>query len=299
MSYETTHASEYEINVYLVNSFTRDNTGGNPAGVILNPPELSDTQKIEIARQVGFSETAFVYTGESAGEETDYKVDFFTPESEVDFCGHATLAVFFTLFSLNQLGAGTYSQKTKAGILNVTVSADGVIMEQALPITRQGPDVNTVAAALGIPTETITKTGLPIEIISTGLPDILVPVQPSQLDNLKPNYDAIAQLSREFDSIGFHVFELSREQPFTAHCRNFAPLYGINEESATGSASGALGCYLVKHVFPTENHFLLEQGRAMGCSSQIQVEISHQDQAISRVCVGGQAATIGIQTVHF
>ena len=299
MSYETTHASEYEINVYLVNSFTRDNTGGNPAGVIFNPPELSDTQKIEIARQVGFSETAFVYTGESAGEETDYKVDFFTPESEVDFCGHATLAVFFTLFSLNQLGAGTYSQKTKAGILNVTVSADGVIMEQALPITRQGPDVNAVATALGIPTETITKTGLPIEIISTGLPDILVPVQPSQLDNLKPDYDAIAQLSREFDSIGFHVFELSRELPFTAHCRNFAPLYGINEESATGSASGALGCYLVKHVFPTENHFLVELGRAMGCSSQIQGEISHQDQAISRVCVGGQAATIGIQTVHF
>lgn len=98
MSYETTHASEYEINVYLVNSFTRDNTGGNPAGVILNPPELNDTQKIEIARQVGFSETAFVYTGESAGEETDYKVDFFTPESEVDFCGHATLAVFLPYF---------------------------------------------------------------------------------------------------------------------------------------------------------------------------------------------------------
>lgn len=291
--------NEHTLNVHLVNSFTRNNTGGNPAGVVLNPPKLSDAQKITIARQVGFSETAFVYSGESAGEETDFKVDFFTPESEVDFCGHATLAVFFTLFSLNQLAAGTYSQKTKAGILNVTVSADGVIMQQTLPATRQGPDVNTVAAALGIPAETITETGLPIEIISTGLPDILVPVQSNQLDNLKPNYDAIAQLSREFDSIGFHVFELNQSPSFTAHCRNFAPLYGINEESATGSASGALGCYLVKHVFPTETHFLLEQGRAMGCSSQIQVEISHQDQAISRVYVGGQAATMGVQTVHF
>ena len=148
--------NEHTLNVHLVNSFTRNNTGGNPAGVVLNPPKLSDAQKITIARQVGFSETAFVYSGESAGEETDFKVDFFTPESEVDFCGHATLAVFFTLFSLNQLAAGTYSQKTKAGILNVTVSADGVTMQQTLPATRQGPDVNTVAAALGIPAETIT-----------------------------------------------------------------------------------------------------------------------------------------------
>ncbi|HHR6079793.1 TPA: PhzF family phenazine biosynthesis protein [Providencia alcalifaciens] len=289
----------HTLNVHLVNSFTRNNTGGNPAGVVLNPPKLTDEQKIAIARQVGFSETAFVYTGANVGEKTDFKVDFFTPESEVDFCGHATLAVFFTLFSLNQLTAGTYSQKTKAGILNVTVSADGVIMQQTLPVTRQGPDVNIVAAALGIPPETITETGLPIEIISTGLPDILVPVQPNQLDNLKPNYDSIAQLSREFDSIGFHVFELSPTLSFTAHCRNFAPLYGINEESATGSSSGALGCYLVKHVLPTETHFRLEQGRAMGCSSQIQVEISHQDQAISRVCVGGQAAMIGTQIVNF
>ncbi len=51
----------------------------------------------------------------------------------------------------------------------------------------------------------------------------------------------IAALSHKFDTIGFHVFELSHDQNITAHCRNFAPRYGINEESATGSSSGALG----------------------------------------------------------
>ncbi|PHM40249.1 putative phenazine biosynthesis protein [Xenorhabdus mauleonii] len=293
MQNEATRSVEHDIKVHLVNSFTRNNSGGNPAGVVLNPPDLSVAQKIAIARQVGFSETAFVY----AGEDTDFKVDFFTPESEVDFCGHATLAVFFTLASLDLLAPGDYKQKTKAGILSVAVSPHSVVMGQALPIRRQGPAVEDIAAALGVHREVIEGTGFPIEVVSTGLPDILIPVQPGQLDTLRPDYEAIANLSREFDTIGFHVFELSRHASITAHCRNFAPLYGIDEESATGSASGALGCYLVSHVLPGETHFLLEQGRAMGCSSLIQVTIDTQAQTISRVRVGGQASMIGTKTV--
>lgn len=286
--------TEHKIKVYLVNAFTRNNSGGNPAGVVLNPPNLSDKQKIEIARLVGFSETAFVYTG----KETDFKVDFFTPEGEVDFCGHATLAVFFTLASLNFIESGNYTQKTKAGILSVAVSSQSIVMEQTRPVMRQGPNIDVVATALGIHRDVIEKTGLPITIISTGLHDIIVPVQPGSLDTLQPNFDVIADLSREFDTIGFHVFELSQDIAITAHCRNFAPLYGINEESATGSSSGALGCYLVNYVFPNETHFLLEQGRAMGCSSLLEVTINSHAQEILSVSVGGQAAIFGEKTIR-
>ncbi|NBM56540.1 PhzF family phenazine biosynthesis isomerase [Proteus sp. G2669] len=285
---------EHEIKVYLVNAFTRNNSGGNPAGVVLNPPNLSDTQKIEIARLVGFSETAFVYTA----KETDFKVDFFTPEGEVDFCGHATLATFYTLASLNLIESGSYTQKTKAGILSVAVNSQSIVMEQTRPVMRQGPNIDVVATALGVDHDVIEKTGLPITIISTGLHDIIVPVQPGSLDTLQPNFDAIANLSREFNTIGFHVFELSQDTAITAHCRNFAPLYGINEESATGSSSGALGCYLVNYVFPNETYFLLEQGRAMGCSSLLEVTINSHAQEILRVSVGGQAAIFGEKTIH-
>ncbi|EHA1126864.1 PhzF family phenazine biosynthesis protein [Vibrio pacinii] len=293
MQNEATRSAEQDIKVHRVNSFTRDHSGGNPAGVVLNPPPLSAGQKTEIARQVGFSETAFVYTG----EETDFKVDFFTPEGEVDFCGHATLAVFSTLASLGQLAPGQYTQQTKAGILRVAVGPHGVVMDQALPVMRQGPAVADVAAALGVSPGIITGTGLPTAVVSTGLPDILIPVLPGQLDTLQPDYEAIANLSRTFDTIGFHVFELSRDASITAHCRNFAPLYGIDEESATGSASGALGCYLVHHVLPGETQFLLEQGRAMGCSSLIQVMIDAEGNTIHRVRVGGQATMAGTQTI--
>ncbi|MEQ4660038.1 MULTISPECIES: PhzF family phenazine biosynthesis protein [Providencia] len=294
MQNKNTDSVEQAILVYLVNSFTQNNSGGNPAGVVLNPPKLSTSQKIAIARQVGFSETAFVYNG----EETDFIVDFYTAEGEVDFCGHATLAVFSTLASLKQLTDGLYTQKTKAGILSVSVSPNNIVMEQTLPTLRNGPSINEVATALGITNEVIAETGLPIMIVSTGLPDIIIPVKTGHLDLLQPNYEAIARLSREFKAIGFHVFELNHNSSTTAHCRNFAPLYGINEESATGSASGALGCYLVNYVLPNETHFLFEQGRAMGCPSLIQVTINSQTKNIIQVEVGGQAALMGTQIIH-
>lgn len=294
MQIKNTGEIEQDIQVYLVNSFTQNNTGGNPAGVVLNPPALSTSQKIAIAQQVGFSETAFVYNG----EHTDFEVDFYTAEGEVDFCGHATLAVFFTLASLKLISSGCYTQKTKAGILSVSVSPNNIVMEQALPTLRDGPNINEVAAALGITSEIITETSLPIMIISTGLPDIIIPVKAGYLDLLQPNYDAITTISRESNVIGFHVFELNQDTSITAHCRNFAPLYGINEESATGSASGALGCYLVNYVLPNETQFLFEQGRAMGCSSSIQVNIHSQAKNITQVKVGGQAAMMGTRSIH-
>ncbi|MEQ5306082.1 PhzF family phenazine biosynthesis protein [Providencia rettgeri] len=294
MQIKNTGEIEQDIQVYLVNSFTQNNTGGNPACVVLNPPALSTSQKIAIAQQVGFSETAFVYNG----EQTDFEVDFYTAEGEVDFCGHATLAVFFTLASLKLICSGCYTQKTKAGILSVSVSPNNIVMEQALPILRDGPNINEVAAALGITSDIITETSLPIMIISTGLPDIIIPVKTGYLNLLQPNYEAIAKLSREFNTIGFHVFELNQDTSITAHCRNFAPLYGINEESATGSASGALGCYLVNYVLPNETQFLFEQGRAMGCTSSIQVNIHSQAKKITQVKVGGQAAMMGARIIH-
>ncbi|MEQ4776819.1 PhzF family phenazine biosynthesis protein [Providencia huaxiensis] len=294
MSTKNTGSIEQDILVYLVNSFTQNNTGGNPAGVVLNPPALSTSQKIAIAQQVGFSETAFVYNS----EDTDFEVDFYTAEGEVDFCGHATLAVFFTLASLKLISSGCYTQKTKAGVLSVSVSPNNIVMAQALPTLRTGPNINEVAAALGITREMITETGLPIMIVSTGLPDIIIPVNTGYLDLLQPNYEAITRISKESNAIGFHVFELSEDPSITAHCRNFAPLYGINEESATGSASGALGCYLVNYILPNETQFLFEQGRAMGCSSLIHVTIHSQAKNITQVKVGGQAAMIDTQIIH-
>jgi PhzF family phenazine biosynthesis protein len=117
------------VGVFTVDSFVRDNKGGNPAGVVLDADDLSDIQMLNIANLVGFSETAFVHKS----NKTTFKVRFFTPNSEVDLCGHATIATFSLLRSRELIGNGIFSQETKAGILNVTVDHDSVYMSQILP----------------------------------------------------------------------------------------------------------------------------------------------------------------------
>ncbi len=83
MQNQVAQSMKNSIKVYLVNSFTRDHCGGNPAGVVLNPPKLTTEQKIAIAQQVGFSETAFVYSG----DDTDFKVDFLLLKEKLIFVG--------------------------------------------------------------------------------------------------------------------------------------------------------------------------------------------------------------------
>lgn len=78
------------VHVYVMSAFSKDNKGGNKAGVVLNREELSVSQKMEIAKELGYSETAFVTDSDVA----DYKIEYFTPTDEVPLCGHATIATF-------------------------------------------------------------------------------------------------------------------------------------------------------------------------------------------------------------
>src|SRR6185369_17713524 len=79
-----------KIKVFTLNSFAKTQEGGNPAGVVLDSGNLSEVQMLAAAKEVGFSETAFV--GKS--NKADFKVRFFTPTDEVDLCGHATIATY-------------------------------------------------------------------------------------------------------------------------------------------------------------------------------------------------------------
>jgi len=282
------------IEVLLVNSFTANGKGGNPAGVVLNADKLSAAQKLKIAQAVGYSETAFV----SHDDEVDFEVSFFTTTNEVDFCGHATLATFSIMYQMGILAAGDYVQRTKAGILPVVIDSDGqVTMNLQLPVKSGSFSYQDIAPVLGIDSTILASTDLPIEVISTGLADLIIPVPAGQLDLINPNDVAIANFCQKHDIVGFHVFELcTSESSFTASCRNFAPLFGIPEESATGSASGALACYMAEHL-PLDNDYIFEQGRAMNCASVITASVGFKDTKIVNVQVGGVANKIGSMQV--
>jgi len=283
-----------DIEVTLVNSFTADGVGGNPAGVVFNADDLSDTEKLKIAQEVGYSETAFV----ASDNEVDFAVSFFTKTAEVDFCGHATLATFSTMFQKGMVTAGSYMQRTKAGVLSVDIAANGkVTMAQQLPQKLKQFSYQDISKVIGIDQDILASTQLPIEAISTGLLDVMIPVPLGYLDTIQPNDAVIAAFCQQHGVVGFHVFELCPpESRFTASCRNFAPLFDISEESATGSSSGALACYLSEHLALT-NHYVFEQGRAMNCTSILTASVETKDTTIVSVKVGGFANHIGDLTV--
>ena len=278
----------------MVSSFTVNGKGGNPAGVVFNADKLSDAQKLKIAQTVGYSETAFV----SNDDEVDFEVSFFTKTGEVDFCGHATLATFSTMYHKGILTEGSYVQRTKAGILSVIIESNGkVVMEQQLPEKIDFFSYQEISKVIGIESSILESTNLPIEVISTGLPDVIIPVPYGYLDEIKPDDELIADFCQKHKVVGFHVFELYEpESVLTASCRNFAPLFGISEESATGSSSGALACYLTEHL-ALGSDYVFEQGRAMNCTSIITASVKSDESTIINVKVGGYASSIGTMAI--
>ena len=281
-----------EIRAFTLNAFAKESGGGNPAGVVLAADNLSDKKMLNIAAEIGFSETAFVAKSNIA----DGKVRFFTPVAEVDLCGHATIAAYFLMGSTGVLRAGCYTQETRAGILPVEIRPDGaVFMDQNPPQFLDCVEKAELADSLGISEEAFLP-GLPARIVSTGLRDILIPIKYiEQLLNIQPDFQKVTEVSRKYGVIGYHLFTLETVGKAAAHCRNFAPLYEIPEEAATGTSSGALACYLFREGLIAENagELVFEQGYSMGRPSEIRAELTADGGEIRRVRVGGTARDIG------
>lgn len=266
--------------VYTVNAFVKDDQGGNPAGVVLVETELSDAVMLHMAQVMGYSETAFV----EQVDATTFNLRFFTPAAEVDLCGHATIASFTLLRSLNKVGVGHYHQVTKAGHFMIEVFADEVFMEMAVPTFHEIIDRADIVASLGITKEDLLMD-YPIQKVSTGLLDILVPVRSQKvLSALQPNFEQIKKISQENHVVGYHVFTFDTGDDKTLRVRNFAPLYAIDEESATGTSNGALMAYLKRYQPFAKDKYYFEQGYEMNLPSEIGAYI----EADGRVFVGGK-----------
>ena len=275
------------VDVYVTAAFSKDDKGGNKAGVVLGRSELTSVQKAAIAKEMGYSETAFVLDSDKA----DFKLQYFTPTEEVPLCGHATIAAFSTLKLLSMLDKPDCTIETEAGILNIHIKDDGLIlMEQNCPeyLKVLDSDIFTGCIQKGY-----IDHRFPIQIVSTGLNDIMLPVDSAEhLKRLSPDFGRIANMTKEKGAVGVHAFTLIKEADVTALCRNFAPLYGIDEEPATGTASCALACYLFKY-YKQQPQYVFEQGHNMGEISRIVVNLSYHGEVIYSVFVGGYGHMIG------
>lgn len=277
--------------LYIVDAFTTQRFSGNQAGVALltsEEPELTDAFCQALAAELKHSETAFVRpTGPAS-----FRLRYFTPEGEVDLCGHATIAAFTTLREAEDLAPGTYRASTLAGELSIQVSDQAVWMDMAPPVEGRGFSPEETAelyAAYGLSTADCPEGYAPM-VVSTGLQDILLPVSSmAALEKAEQDERAVTVLSERYGVVGIHMFWPCLNEETAAHCRNFAPLYAIPEETATGTSNGALTYYLYRRgkiAAGAENRFV--QGEKMGKPSEILSRLTEGPDGV-KVQVGGRA----------
>lgn len=248
-----------KVNVAIVDAFVDGQSGGNPAGVVLNADALSAEQKLQIARKVGLSETAFVSDSQTA----DFKLDFFTPNRQIAHCGHATIATFSHLSQQGLVPTQHTSKETVDGDRAIEVQGDFAYMAQLKPsYIDVSHKLEQILLSLGLEQQHIV--GSP-RIVNTGNGFLVVGVSDIEtLESIQPNQSIIEQLSEEYDLIGYYVFTSETNVAGRdASTRMFAPRYGIDEESATGMAAGPLACYLHDIMHIQKDSFQIEQGYAM------------------------------------
>jgi PhzF family phenazine biosynthesis protein len=278
------------ITAQIINAFTDNGIGGNPAGVVFEAQRFTPVQKQQIAAKIGYSETAFV----SPSKTADFKLEFFTPTKQIPHCGHATIATFSYLAQTGQIRKMRSSKETIEGNRNIVILEDTALMEQLAP--RYEPiDRERVLKSLGITPDFLLADHQPL-IVNTGNSFALVPLRDeTSVINVHPHFSEIEQVSMDYHLVGYYVFSTqTRHRDRDAGARMFAPLYGINEESATGMAAGPLGCYLYQHLNIKHSHLVIEQGHLMtpASPSELLVELIVSGEKIESLMVGGRATVI-------
>ncbi len=288
----------------IVDAFAERLFGGNAAGVvIIMEGESFPTNDImlKVAAELRYSETAFV---KLLGDNR-FKIRFFTPVAEVELCGHATIGAFHALLEEGMVERDSvYEVETLQGVLGVEVKENGpILMDMAKPqlyeYIKDKDAVDELYSIMGLQRadghgvcNVNPQLYLHPRIVSTGLRDIMLPVaNEEELYKVAPDFAALAELSKRYNVVGVHAFTCNSKDG-RVHARNFAPLYGIDEEAATGTSNGALACYLFDYgIVAGDQTVNVIQGEKMGRPSLISAQILLRGGELS-VKVGGRAVTL-------
>jgi len=274
----------------LVDAFTGEPCAGNAAGVVPDADDLTEGQMQAIAAELGASETAFVRDSDTA----DRRLRYFTPETEVDLCGHATIAAHAHLFADGAIDAGEHTLETNVGDLDIEVADDGTVWMTQNPPEIREVDVSyeRVAAATGLDEEALrgASDDLPLAVASTGLSFLVAPVTYlSDLGDASPDFDAVEALADDVSAAGVYAFSFDAlDSESTLHGRTWVPGAGVDEDPVTGTASGAAGAYLEHYAAfggDIAEEMVFEQGHFVDRPGRVRVRV--QDGAGPRV--GGTA----------
>ncbi len=301
-----------ELDFLLIDVFTDKAFGGSRLYLFPDASGVPAELMQNLAMELGAGETAFVVPGSDPVSNSNSGLRVFTPSAEIPFGGHSVLGATFALDHLERRGRGEnsdpYVWELESGHYQVvTTEEDGrriYSLRLDTPVFMgQYFHRGKVARTLGLPEDDIAITGLPCEVISTGLPIHIVPL--ASLDAMSRiilrNRDADA-IARDLGFGDLFVFTCETVQAeATVHCRMFAPYFGIPEDAASGAATGALVAYLVKHrlvKFSSKVRIISEQGLEMGRPSRIIAEAGISAGQATDIRVGGQCVLVGSGSIN-
>ncbi len=273
--------------IYRLSAFTDNPKGGNPAGVWIGEILPTPQEMQRIAAEIGFSETAFV--APRVGQARTIR--YYSPEAEVPFCGHATIATGVVLGDRH--GPATYQLSTGVGIVPVSVRRQNNIYEASLtsvePQSKPASDglLSEVLTAIGWTNHALDSTIPPALAYAGSWHLVLAVTDNQQLQTLTYDFEALKAIMLRENLTTLQL--VWRESHHCFYARNPFPVGGVVEDPATGSAAAALGGYLRDAGLMTApNRFVIHQGQAIGRPSRIVVEVPFS----GGIVVTGQAIVI-------
>lgn len=281
-----------------VDAFTSQPLAGNPCAVVFDAGSFDDQQMLAIAREMNLSETAFVVPSLI----TQFGVRYFTPAEEIPLAGHPTIATVFALVEAGRLKlTDDHTEihlELRAGVIKVEIESSRgkvrqITMSQKKPQFMTIYDPREIMPIFGLAAGDVLP-GVPIQTVSTGTPQLMIPVYDHQtLRRIRLNHAAYVELRNRSDFFSPHLFCL---EGITPEGRTFARHFGTPpdtmEDPFTGSATGGMAAYLWRYHLIEEPTFIAEQGHWMHRPGQAFVEVIGERENIDTVKVGGSAVTI-------
>jgi PhzF family phenazine biosynthesis protein len=296
------------VRIFQVDAFTTERFSGNPAGVVLDADDLSDTQMQLIARELNNGDTAFLLKPDA--EDHDLRVRFFTPRAEAGFVGHATVAAHAVLAQLGHRPLPRQKQRT--GIVQVSVQhvagrqrteAATIAIAQPPPRLQSAPPTAALAealTALGISQADLDQRLPPIIAGDASTRLLLAVNDAAALSRLTPDLSRLAALSNAVGAPGYFLYTLNPALPNChTEARMYCPALGIPEDPVSGNAHGMLGAYLWRlGLLPAGGtHFVGTQGHFMGRAGTVRIDVQQGGSALTGVTINGRAIVVFETTI--
>ena len=281
-----------------IDAFATDKSDGNPAGYIIldRLADISESEMLRIAKELKGFVNEVGYVAKTGKNEFDLR--YYSSEREVDFCGHATIAILYDLIKTDDslINIPTLTINTNKGTLSVENrfrESDSVFIMSPKPeIKEVSITIKELANKLRIDKDKI-NSDFPISVINAGLSTLIVPIT---------DLDSILSISPDLDKLkdycinqGIDIIEVFtsnvRDKSNDYRTRVFAPTFGYIEDPATGSGNSAFGYYLINNDMWTTESLIIEQNGLIDDYNIVRLQKKIDENNNQRVCFGGGAIT--------